>query len=492
MNTLPKELVKNRELIEGNFVLTLWKDPTLYSEYVLESNEDLLLEESKLIYDLGKKMFDKGIVEFTHVNVETYLNDYPELKNQIDSYGGTREIIQNAKVFSTANIDAVYDDLAKANTIIALYKTQVNILRNITDLQKLPNSSAVNDFVEYKIAECQKSKHNADVKEMTGHISDEFIKNIIEGTLVETISFNKFANRLDSILNGSVLGKLHIVGGMSGVGKSTFMCSNILYPHMLQGEHICLISNELNHQEFMAMFIAVVATDIMGYWKLSRGKMTKRDKDGGSKLTPEDIEVLLKVQKWINENMADKFHFIDMQTTSFNVVKKMIKKYALLGCKTFLFDTFKSDNGSSDGLQEWQILIEHSKELTIMAGKYNIAMYITVQLTPGNAEKSYLTRGDLSQGKGIIFMAHSCILMRKVRNNEFKGEKNDLKPFTYEKNQATGKYHRKELVLDPAKKYILVFIDKNRSGAENDVIIYEFIGELARYMEIGYANVKID
>ena len=110
VNEVPSKYLENRETIEGRVVLSMWKNPELFMEYKINNNE-LINEDSKVLYKLGLQMVDNGIVEFDRVTVETYLEDYPTLKEIINEYGGVREIINTAKTMNVNNFETYYDKL---------------------------------------------------------------------------------------------------------------------------------------------------------------------------------------------------------------------------------------------------------------------------------------------------------------------------------------------------------------------------------------------
>ena len=98
----------------------------------------------------------------------------------------------------------------------------------------------------------------------------------------------------------------------------------------------------------------------------------------------------------------------------------------------------------------------------------------------------------LSQGKQIIEVVHSHIMLRPIKADEFKGGRNDIHPFRHKKVDGKFTNEREAIELDPEKKYTLLFVDKNRSGKDGDVIVYEFAGHYARFKEKGFCNPRVD
>ena len=74
----------------------------------------------------------------------------------------------------------------------------------------------------------------------------------------------------------------------------------------------------------------------------------------------------------------------------------------------------------------------------------------------------------------------------------FKDEREKLKPYTFKKDEETGKYSSvKELHdLDPEKNYIVVFIPKNRFGETNQQIVMEFSQSFMTLRDVGYVEIS--
>ena len=189
------------------------------------------------------------------------------------------------------------------------------------------------------------------------------------------------------------------------------------------------------------------------------------------------------------ENLKDNLTFVILNTSDTQVVFKEMKKACKLGSKIILYDTLKS-SGGKDG---WVEITDISKEFTLLAQKENVAIYLTFQTAPYTAEKYYLHRGLMSEGKNAIFMASTLIMMRPLRYDEFKGEKNYIKPYKLVKNETTGKYNRVAIDLEnDGSQYNLIFVDKNRNGQSGQVILVKMLGQYGKFIEVGYAIPKMD
>ena len=163
-------------------------------------------------------------------------------------------------------------------------------MKNMTD------SLCVADYVEHLVGECASSKIMKKVEVNELYISDQLLDEIIQGELIETISFGEYAPKLNDIVFGLPLGMTFMVSAPSGNGKSNFITSMMIYPAIKQGEIVTLISNELGYKQYLIMLITMVLTRELDYYKITRDKILK------AKLSAEDIEKLKEAQAFINNN----------------------------------------------------------------------------------------------------------------------------------------------------------------------------------------------
>ena len=115
------DLTKNRDVLEGNFVLSLYKNPIeLYGDFPINSDTDLLTSDGKFYYNLGFNMVKMGIKTFDEISILSFLNDYPELKLEYEDKGGWKSIEDYTDVLDENNIEAYYNELVKNNLLIKL------------------------------------------------------------------------------------------------------------------------------------------------------------------------------------------------------------------------------------------------------------------------------------------------------------------------------------------------------------------------------------
>lgn len=93
--------------------------------------------------------------------------------------------------------------------------------------------------------------------------------------------------------------------------------------------------------------------------------------------------------------------------------------------------------------------------------------------------------------KGVKEVVSELILMRKLWDDEYTGEKFDVKAWKYIKDgngKITGS--KEYLTLDKDKRYRIMFLDKTRNDEDDICVISRFDGQWNQWKEIGYCNPK--
>lgn len=481
--SLPERLTNNRDIVEGNIIYCLWKNPELYAEYPL-NDDDFLTYDGSMLYSLGKAMVEDKIVVFDQVAVETFLNQYPALADEINNVGGVKQILREVSVIDVANVEKYYDEINKWNTMISMHLNGFDILRRLETLKEA-SAEEIYDLYDYLLNDSVKERNVNSMKVSDLFISDDFFEKMINGEIIESIFFGSKAPFLNNILNGVVLGKVHLVSGHSGTGKSTFVLYNHIIPSLINGEKCCIITNELTKEEYVIMIMTALLVD-----KFNTFDITRKAIQNG-RITQEGIVAMKEVKDYINENLAHNLKFVDMDDYDSRSVIKVIRKFSKVGYRLFLYDTMKADD-SADA-KAWAKIIEASKVFQTCAKRNNVAIILTYQIASHSFDRRWLNRSMLSQGKQIIEVVHSHIMLREIKPDEYNGEKADIKPYT-KKRDENGKFTQENefLQLNRDKKYVLVFVDKNRSGGTGDVLLYEFKGHVAKFREIGFCSPRVD
>lgn len=470
--------------IEGGVLLSLLKEPDLISDYPLFET-DFKLEESKQLLKLIKLCEKKDFSTIDSVAIDIVFSENTDLKTFFSEYGGSSQIVKNMNNVNTKNIDTFYDNLMKRNYLLFLNDKGFDLERYAEKISEMDYED-VKDWIEIQFINGDnnnnRSMRKVEFNEL--ELSDDLFDEIVAGEFIETLSFSKYAPLLNNAMNGIVLGGTTLLAGLSGSSKSTFIISNMIMPIITESdETVTLISNELGFKSYMMMLIPMVAYREFNCHSLTRDKLMK------GKLTVDEINMMRKVQAHINQNLKRKIHFINVNDSNINVIKKSMKRNAKLGCKLFIIDTFKAQDSSASNA--WSSVLEDVKILTYLAQELNVALVCAYQVAQSAFNKRQINRSDLAESKNLVTMANSVFMLRHLKQDEYKG-KYEVKVYHRVKNAATGKWEKQYKELDPNKRYIVGYLDKCRFSEDGTFIVYEFMGHLACYKEIGWAEVCPD
>ena len=476
----------NRNTVEGAVLFSSFHNLEVLSDFKLVE-DDFKTDEGKLLFTIGKILNNKGFRKIDQTTLLSELEYYPELKEQLASYGGTKNIIQQMKYVDSNNAELYVDNLLKANYLDDLKAKGYDPTFNDKETEKIRqmNYDELQTYIEYQVIQSDLKKgvtmRGVEITDL--FITDEARQHYFEGDIVETVSFHETCPILNNIVNGLPLKACTMIASSSGGSKSTFVMHSIIFPAIERGERVVLISNEMLYQQYEAMLITIVARKVFGEYNLTRDKLNKGVKD------PKDRETFDKAVNYINEKLAKKLRVVFYSSGKMDVVLKTIKKESKLGCRLVIYDVMKVEDSRN---QAWSELIEMSKKLDFAAKEHNIALVIVNQLNQTSLGKRRPTRADLSEGKDVIKVVSNFIIFRWLQEDEFTGEKNDANFYTLYRNEETGKWGRKKFELKKSdnigNRFLVAYIDKNRYGKDGEFLVYKFESQYAVFREICLAS----
>jgi replicative DNA helicase len=284
---------------------------------------------------------------------------------------------------------------------------------------------------------------------------------------------------------GMYLGGIHLLGGISNVGKSTYLRNCIIPSNLEYNEPLVIMLNEDGLKKWQREMLVWVANNI---FKEDLQKYTVRD----GKYSEECKALLLKCAKWIKDQEENnKIIIVPLEKWKTSYACKIINKYASLGVKHFIIDTFKADHDATSD-NNWFIGQQNMVAINdiVKPESKNLSIVITFQMDKGSSKLRYFTQSNIGVFKNIIDVASTGSMVRAIFEDEYEGGKHELKVFRSEGKNGKTKIPVK---LDKNKKYHIMFIVKSREGAANDYqIVYEV--DLSRNIikEIGTTVVSVD
>ena len=195
-------------------------------------------------------------------------------------------------------------------------------------------------------------------------------------------------------------------------------------------------------------------------------------------------------QKHINEEIKPLITIKYPRSHNMKEFVSYMRRYAYRGYKYFFLDTMKSDDAGNS--QAVGLLVDQSRTIYETCKKLNVHCLATVQIALRHIENftRVITEAHLAGSKQISEVCDVIITGRDLYLDELDGEKNEIKIY---KNVTddNGKTWRKEYQkMDREKSYVLLNLPKNRYGEKMIFTVYERLGHLGQFYQVGLAQLK--
>lgn len=476
--------VKDYRLIaEANIVSILWRNPDLYFNYENLTRNNFMHNEWKVFFQIGYDIIIKEKKQtLDEMTVNLYLEKHLKLKEKYEEYGGYSVINKATEYVKEENIDGYIAELNKWEVVIKLSKSNFPIANRLSEYVDL-TAEEIYDEYEAILNHIFINIEGDDKTYNIGYKIDELIDELDEGMAVGLPYYN--SPILTHETGGDLLGNITLIGGLSGAGKTTLTRTLKLPSIIKNNEKILCMLNEEGYKKWQRELLIWVANNI---YKKEIKKYRLRD----GKFTTEFKDFLKnKCAKWIKEH-EEQIILKPFKHYSTDKAIKCIKKYAHLGVKYFILDTYKADANTVNSESFWFNLQQNMVKIydVIKEETLNVHILITFQLAKSSSRQRCYTQDNIGLAKNIIDVASTCIMVRKLYDDEYEGEKHELKVF-----KLTGKNNRTKIpvVLDKDKHYQILFIVKNREGSCNEYsIVVEHDMSTNTYKEIGLTVIAPD
>ena len=402
-----KQVKEYKVACEANIVSIFYKKPELMYDYQLkleDFSENTWRVYWQIAYDIIVKE-KKSVLD--DITVGLYLEKHSKLKQKYDEYGGYDTIDKATEYIKTSNISGYVNELKKWETVIRMIASG------------FPVTDRIKEFVDMSLDEIYKEydallNHifiNAEEDVMSYSLSDgiyDLIEQLNEGIAVG-LPYDNMPT-LTKETGGQLPGNITLVGGLSNMGKTTLTRTMLIPSAVKYGERLVILVNEEGKAKWQRELIVWVANNI---YKTDLQKFVVRD----GKFSDEVKELLYKCADWIAEksenNMLTIIPFSRYETQK---AIRVIKKYASLGVKYFILDTYKADAGSRSDrmwLDMQQNMVDIYDTVKAEGGK-NVHITITFQLAKSSARQRFYSQDNIGMAKSIIDPASTCLMLRDV------------------------------------------------------------------------------
>lgn len=475
-----KKVLDFKIAAEANVVSILYKTPDKIFDTNL-SLDDFSENTWKVYFQIVHDIIlveRKSVVD--DVTIGLYLEKHHKLRAKYDEYGGY-DTIQNAMTYiKVENFDGYVTELRKWKAVIQLCKRGFPVKERLSDYADMTAEDIYNEHSAYLNDVFVNIDSDVKSYDICYKIHD-LIEKLDAGTAIG-LPYHSMP-QLTKETGGQYLGSITLLGGISNAGKSTVARSTTIPSIIEKDEKIVIMVNEDSKEKWQREMLVWICNNIFKY---DIQKHVIRD----GKYAPEVKATLHKAADWLEEKTKNHtvtiIPFLQYQTSK---AIKEIKKYAALGVKYFILDTFKMDAGkvSASSWMEMQQAMVAIKD-TIKAEALNVHILITFQLEKGSSVMRYYTQNNIGMAKNIVDVASTCIMIRDIFEDEYDGGKNAL--YVY---RPEGKNSKIVQNLTKDKKYQVFFIVKNQEGAAN---AYQIVAEHDKsrniIKEIGITNISPD
>lgn len=328
---------------------------------------------------------------------------------------------------------------------------------------------------------------------------EEFYQLVEEGRQGHNIGLSTGSKKLDTYMDGVLPGTSYLIGGLSGVSKSTFTLWAFVYQpliHYLAGEcqerdpHWILFSLEMTRPQVYAKLLSMYIFDNYGE-ELRFKEIFSRGKD--TILTDSHLELLKECESFL-DILDERLVFFEGSLTEDRYLKTMnqeLKKYGkwednifypfnphqFIGVIIDHVSLIKASSGKTkkdemDAISRDSVMLRNVTKIIspIHVAQFNRNSSSDERLKQGMQDPSmsdYKDTGSIVEDSQVIIALHSP---HKFKLTSYK------------------KYNIKEL----EQIFIAVFLLKSRFGTSDVAIPLAFYGDCSQYREIPKPDEIID
>lgn len=478
-----KKINEYKEGCEANIVGIIYKNPELLRNVNLETG-DFHTNCWRVYFEIAKEIIiTEKKQTLDDITVGLYLSKHKKLEARYIEYGEYEMVEKAGSYTKEENLDSYIQELRKWLALMKLVKRGFGVSDRLSEFCDM---TAEDIYQEYEVW-LNDTFINVDSDVKSYDITDgiyDLIEELDQGLAVG-LPYNNMPI-LTKETGGQYFGSITLVGGLSNVGKSTFARTSTI-PSIIknQEDRIVIMLNEDGIKKWQRELLVFVANNIN---KFDLQKHVVRD----GRYSKEVKDSLKAAADWLVEQTRNhKITVIPFKQYQTSKVIKIINKFSSMGVRYFMLDTYKLDAGKVTD-NSWLDLQQKMVEINdcVKPENKNVHILITFQLAKGSVKQRYYTQDNIGVSKNIIDPASTCIMIRDLYDDEYPGEKRELKVYRMEgKNNKT----KIPVHLDKDKRYQILFIVKNREGSANTYqICIEHDMSRNTMKEIGICNVPID
>lgn len=498
-----KRMKRDAQTNESLLIGLLWSNPfDTFSEFshAIEP-ADFMLKPYRFFYRLGTEMIEDGFKNLDDLSIMKAVDDY-NIEETFNQFGGLRTLNELVEIIKSnsdiTNIDHYIQRLKRNRVLKEAYTLYGEKAIIETDNYPLSDMDA-SDISSYWLDKAYKIQmdYNAGYEVEDLYIDpDEMILNIAKekADMLEYYGMNN----LQFAIGGIPRGKVTMLGGFGGSGKSTLTAYTVIMSILNStDEKAIVLLNEESAMDFRKKLIMILTGEILK----KRDKAIKLDRRrlSSGKLKDDDVEIIKEATRQMNHLIGEsgRIKVVFVEKYIMKDVETIIRRFANRGYHNLIIDTHKVSEESKYNAR-WETFVEDMKTYYRLtrkeAGGLNLRTFVTFQLADSAIHNRYLDFEAIGEGKAAKNEASVVIMFRKMWTDEYPDGKHALRVYQNERSDLDRKkYVEKTVPLDKSEVYYLLFVPKNRFGQSNDtglpVMVVRPDFNYGRFFDVGYTII---
>lgn len=463
--------------VEANIVACFYKTPELLYDYSDLKLNDFSHNEWRVYFAIIHGLF---IIEkkesINNLTIGVYLEKHPQLEKAYDNYGGYETIEKLLEIIDADNLHGYILELHKWNVCLELLEQGFPVWDRLKEYSDMN----LDDIYE----ESEAKLNNIFIKRDGGVNVYDITEGLSE--LIDELDMGQFVGLeydqmplLTELTGGCLMGDITAICSPSNTGKSSFIRNIHLMACLKNNERIVCMINEEGVKKWQRETLCWIANNILN---IDLQKFTIRN----GKFTKDVKFVLEKAAEWLRQKAKDKMiTIVPLKEYSTTKAIKVIKKYASLGVKYFVLDTYKNDIDIKNE-KRWENLKQNAVKLydCVKPEGKNIHLFLTMQVALRDKRLKYLDLDSIAEATGAIEPMSSVLIMRWLFPDEYPDQKNAIEVRNLEDNVE------KIVTLDSNKRYVVIFLAKLREGESgNRQVVCEMDLSRNRVKEVGWTKI---
>lgn len=320
---------------------------------------------------------------------------------------------------------------------------------------------------------------------------EEFFQLIEEGRKGNNIGLTIGSSKLETYMDGFLPGTSYLIGGMSGVSKSTYMQFAFIYKPLMQflsGEHIerdpyyCIFNLEMTRSQIYAKLLSMYIFDKYGE-QIRFKEMFSRGKD--TILSDEHYNLIKKCKDFI-DILDQRIVCYDGSLNEEKYLKTMTKELKRFG--TFTDDGYIPNNPQ----QIFGVIIDHMSLIKASSGRskkdeMDAISRASVMLRNTTKIMSPIHVAQFNRGSGSDERLKQSL--QEPTFNDFKDtnslvEDSQVIIALHSPHKFKQVTYKKYDIKTLEQNFLAIFLLKSRFGTSDIMVPCGFYGDCSYYLEL--------